>query len=386
MHDQNKVVIIIGAFINGFSIYKSLKTIGFKGKIYALNPDGELKRKSLLKVCAPEVIEVNECINSTEKFIEIINNIPGQCKCIFSSSEEVLPYVQEALKTELLQEQIITYPQINANFDIIIDKYKFYTFVEQCTSSHSPITVNGSENPYVHFKKSFIMRPKKSWERGLKTPRVAIVRGKNDLEMLQREYADLGLNCDAWCYQEVLDTDPYSNVSVMGWHSTEESFFFVNRKCERHPEETGSCDVVEIVDENPNNIKEHVKDILKHLEYEGPFEMEFLLDKEDGIYKVIDFNPRYWMQHEMIEKQLNYYMIRKNLGEMDIEVDHSSKGYRYWINSNQLILRLLKGQFRMMKYLHNAVLAPGVFKSLKWIFYILVNKVKVRIHGKGEKE
>ena len=381
---NEKTAVIIGSFINGFGIWRSLKAVGFTGEIYVINLDQKYSRKSLLKVCVPQVTEINKVVDSAESIAGILNGIPGDCKCIFFTSEESIPYVREALRKHFIKSEIIMFPGEEANLDILVNKYDFYRFIEKDELANVPKTIDGNENPFSHFSR-FILRPKKSWENEIKTPRVKIIQNIEQFEDAKKEYESLGLCDDSWCYQEILDVDPRSNVSVTGWYDSKFSQLYVNRKIKRHPEDTGICDVVEDMREYPDELLQQTRTILEKLKYSGPFELEFLLDQSSGEYKVIDLNPRYWMQHELIEKRMNYYMIRRNLGEVDICTETDFEGYHYWINSNQLIWRLVKGQFGMFKYLHNAILAPGFFKSIKWIIYLLKEKIKFKMGRIGEK-
>lgn len=381
---KKKTAVIIGSFINGFSIWRSLQAIDFPGEIYVVNLDQEYSKKSLLKVCAPKVIEINRLVDSAESIANIINDIPGECKCVFFTSEESIPYVRKAIQNNFIQSKIIMFPGEEANLDILVNKYDFYRFIEKYNLANVPETIEGDEDPFAYFS-HFIFRPKRSWENEIKTPRVRIIHDKSQFEDAKREYEMLGLDNKCWCYQEILDVDPKSNVSVTGWYDSDFSQMYVNRKIKRHPVDTGICDVVEELTEYPEEVVQQTRNVLGKLNYSGPFELEFLLDRSSGKYKVIDLNPRYWMQHELIEKRMNYYMIRRNLGESDILPEQGMKSYRYWINSNQLIWRLLKGQISMLKYLQNAVLAPGLLYSIKWIMYLLMEKMKAKVGRKGEK-
>lgn len=381
---SDKTAVIIGSFINGFSIWRSLQAINFPGEVYVINLDQAYSKKSLLKICAPQVIEINKIVDSAESIANILNNIPGECKCVFFTSEESIPYVREAIQNHLIQSEVTMFPGPEANLDILVNKYDFYRFIEKYDLAPVPQTVDGYEDPFAYFS-HFIFRPKRSWENEIKTPRVKIVHNKEQFEDAKKEYEVLGLDNSCWCYQEILDVAPRSNVSVTGWYDSEFSQMYVNRKIKRHPEDTGICDVVEDMTEYPEALIWQTRNVLEKLNYSGPFELEFLLDQSSGKYKVIDLNPRYWMQHELIEKRMNYYMIRRNLGERGITPEPELEHYQYWINSNQLIWRLLKGQIGMIKYLRGAVLAPGILHSVKWIGYLLVGKMKAKVGGKGEK-
>ena len=85
---------------------------------------------------------------------------------------------------------------------------------------------------------------------------------------------------------------------------------------------------------------------------------------------------RYWMQHELIEKNTDYYLIRRNIGQTVDQCLCTEIKYKYWINTNQFLYRILKGQFSLVKYLKTSIKAPGILNSLKWtrFYYKLKRK------------
>ncbi|MCL5270534.1 MAG: hypothetical protein M1457_08290 [bacterium] len=65
---------------------------------------------------------------------------------------------------------------------------------------------------------------------------------------------------------------------------------------------------------DPAGLQARTRAILDALEYRGPFELEYLLDRRTGGYKVIELNPRHWYQYRLAAALSRENMIRRYLG------------------------------------------------------------------------
>jgi hypothetical protein len=96
------------------------------------------------------------------------------------------------------------------------------------------------------------------------------------------------------------------------------------------------------------------KNILDALGFSGPFEMEFLLDPDDGRFKVIELNPRYWMQHRLLAALAANVLIRRHLGLAVDETLRRCPAGGLWINAASLgswmawrpLVQMMKGRTR----------------------------------------
>ena len=114
-----------------------------------------------------------------------------------------------------------------------------------------------------------------------------------------------------WGYQQQLSAQPRDNVSVAGWHDSETRQSIVTR---RVSVASGVGWLIERISD-PSNLVEQAHNILAALNFEGPFELEYVLDPSDGIFRVIELNPRFWMQHRLFQHLTNHAPIRKFLGK-----------------------------------------------------------------------
>ena len=354
--------IIIGTYINAFSIYRSLRYINFMGDIYVLDAETNTS-PSFIEMMTKDIILLKTRFGSNEEFVDIINKIEGNRKFVFLTNEEYLDILKEAMESNKIKN-VVAFTGSLIDNKLILNRYEFYQFIEKNNLAFVPRTILSEENPFEVLGDIFIIRPNNSWEGGIKTPRLSIVHTEEELNKIEKEYLELGMTREMWCYQEVLSSVSQHNLSVCGWFDAKDYLFVVTRKVVQHPPKTGCGDIVEIVENYPKELLRYTKNILSALKYRGAFELEFVYDTKRNRFSVIELNPRYWMQHELIEKNTDYYLIRKNLGQA---VSPKYKMiYKYWVNTNQFLYRILCGQIHLLKYVVRSVKAPGIIKSLRW--------------------
>lgn len=366
--------IISSHYINATSIVDSLKAIGWKGPIVCIKEEGakkeltDLIHKGVETWVIPMVAPVDLLIGLAER-------IP-------SHDKKVVFFCDERFHEAFLNHANLLLP--NARFFLgssthlssILNRFTFYRFIEEQNLALVPKTLAGYKDPWVAFNNGFFIRPNLTWDGLNRLPRVQIVRTKEMQRCVEKKLTDIGLTSQDWCYQEVLSIDPRDNVSVCGWHGPNKRLYFATHHIMRHPTEVGNGDVTELIPV-PNGLDEATKRVLEALEYEGPFELEFVLDKMSGEYKVIELNPRFWMQHGLIERVSGHELVKKYTGVDADSVSLSDQDVRYWINSFYAAFRIFKGDLRVIRYLlgSHALVAPGWSLALNYSFSILNQKL-----------
>lgn len=363
--NKSESAIIIGTYINAYSIYKCLKKVGFSGNIYAVDVQME-KKKTFIETLAKDIKVIKVKLQTIDDVVNFIDKIVSKRKYMFFTDEECIDVVKAAVQSGRVKD-LVAYTGSDLDNKFIFNRYEFYRFIEYNNLALVPKTISSDENPFEILGDKFIIRPKNSWEGDIKTPRLSIVENQEELYKIENEYLALGMKKSMWCYQELLSSVDQHNLSVCGWYEETGKLFSVTRKVIQHPPKTGCGDVIEIVKEYPSILLEYTEKVLSALKYRGPFELEFVYDINTQRYCVIELNPRYWMQHELMEKNSDYFLIRKNLNQTCTPCVNEK--YRYWINTNQFMYRLVKGQIGLVRYLKHAVKVPGVFKTLKWTKY-----------------
>ncbi len=366
---ENKCAIIFGSYINACSIYQSLFLIGYDASVYII--DEVEGTKCLADIAAKKAAVIKRSLQQPEEAVALINEIvPGNVtKHIFFTSEECIDAVKFAVQEGTLQNTV-AFTGAGISNDVIYDRYRFYEFIDALNCTHIPRTITSAADPFLAFGERFVVRMKRSWQGSEKLPRLSIVNGKAELEALEQEYAENGYTRDMWCYQELLSISDKHNVSVCGWRDARFRQYAVTRKLVQHPPKTGNGDVVETIADFPQELLSATSTILDALDYAGPFELEFVFDLNENVYKVIELNPRYWMQHGLINSLTNHALVRRNIGESELKVLPAEElPHRYWINSNQALFRLMKGQLAILGYFKNSICFPGIKASVKWAFH-----------------
>lgn len=376
--NRKRYAIICGSYINAYGLVASLRAVGWQDSIVCIKEEG--CSAVLTEVLGPDVetwaVRLNQPV---DLLYALAARIPAdRPKVIFFCCERFLEAFRDQ-GTALLPNSrfLLGSPD---HLDTILDRFSFYRFIDRNRLAAVPKTIAGHEDPWATFGRQFFVRPKRSWLGLRRAPRVQRITGREEQHEVEALLKGFGLQRDDWCYQEVLSLDPKDNVSVCGWHSPGERLYFATRHLLRHPSEVGNGDLTEIIPA-PEGLLESTRRILDTLDYEGPFELEFVLDQATGEYKVIELNPRFWMQHGLIEAATGHGLVGRYLGKRETTVQPSD--VRYWVNTFYALFRLLKGDWRVLRYLRDkrSVAALPWPVAFWWLPYYAVQKVKTRLVG-----
>lgn len=368
VHDK-ECVIIIGTYINACSIFQCLKKIDYQFPIVLIDPSIDGNTKCLADIWLKQSV-IKKKIQNVEEITAVINDSVdlGTKKIILMTAEEFIDPIKHGIADGRLSNTI-SYTGSELGNEQIFNRFEFYRFIEDIEGVSVPKTIDYSENPNRVFGNDYIIRVKKSWEQDKKLPRLQIVHSIEEKKKVETEFIREGLKPQMWCYQELLSTLDTNNVSVCGWYDAAFKQYAVTRKLVQHPPKTGNGDVVEIFEEAPDSIVQATDAILEKLKYSGPFEMEFVFDVNSSEYKVIELNPRFWMQHGLVEQVTDQALVRRAVGAPVESKDYKSLKHRYWINGNQMLYRLAKGQVRMLKYMKNGTCYPPLRIAAKWFAF-----------------
>lgn len=160
---------------------------------------------------------------------------------------------------------------------------------------------------------------------------------------------------------------------MCGWHDAKSPRFVATRKVLQFPARQGNGDVCELI-ELPAALADTTRQLLDDLRYTGPFELEFVRDTRTGRYRLIELNPRFWMQHPLAGANLGQVLVRRYLGLPEETTPHGSSP-RYWINTIVALNCLLRADFRGWRYLRDpqAVRIPPLAVTLRWLPRFSVN-------------
>lgn len=233
----------------------------------------------------------------------------------------------------------------------IDDKFafsEFLTHAEELPLPYAPIK-NFHPGEIIDFP--LCIKPKQSWDNNKKSPRGFICQGPQDFETatltIKEEYPHYE---EVFFIQKYIPIPPESCFSTCGFfdHSNQRRncILTVQRVLNKNKGlSTGS--IVKTIP-NPPNLLTRTNAVLNKLKYTGPFELEFLLDKEKKLYFILELNTRFWMQHAIFLEAYDNCLIKRYLN-LDSEGDWT-EGLEYkpviWINKIELIKSLTTFNFQ----------------------------------------
>lgn len=349
---ESPVCLIFGTHLNAHTIIQRLSEIGILSQdICIVKPKGYPSFAAEIFNRSIQVWEIE--IDTADELPEKIRERFGvtRTKILFFTDESNLSAFNAALINGAIPDMRL-FVGSSKHLDTILDRLLFYKFVQERGLAHVPRTISGREDPFAKFGGQVVVRPRVSWSSPRNRQRVSIVSSPEALAKVLSVYRTAGLTPDDWCYQEVLSMDAVHNVSVCGWFDARHQHLFCTRKILQHPEPCGNGDVIEFLAEPPPYIIEQSNALLEALEYEGPFELEWVYDNSHRTYKIIELNPRFWMQHGLVDVISGGTVVRRYLGMDGVLTAEfpQLRSVRYWVNPLYGLLRMLQGDFRGMRF------------------------------------
>ena len=358
------LAVICGNYINASSIVESLDALGWEGRIACLK---ERAAGPVLAELFGDRVEIWETdFNTPSDLITYLRDqVPSDHRKIVFFTDERF---HEAFRCETASPQLTNtrfFVGSASHISTILDRHAFYRFIEERRLAHVPRTVSGDVDPWSTFPHRFLLRMKRSWDGMKKLRRVLVISTQRQMRQVVESLKQEGLGEQDWCYQELLSISPRHNVSICGWHGPESPIHLATRKVLQHPRNTGNGDVCELI-EPPPGLIETADRLLSALEYTGPFELEFALDRDTLTYKVIELNPRFWLQHGLVGAVTGQELVRRYLGfARSAPISSEAK---YWMNTFYTAFRLMRCDMRVLPYLtRRSVQVPSWPIAVRWL-------------------
>lgn len=344
--------VICGNGINAHTLVRTLERLGWPGRIVLLWHEQE--GEGLAGCLNRQVEHRSVSIRDVAELPEMLERADGRAGrvFVFFTDERYHPAFAEWLARHpdsAIRCQLGSTRHMNA----MLDRYEFCRFIESRGLASVPRTIRGDEDPFAAFGESFIVRPRLSWFGVTQRERVKLVKGPRSFEGARKDYAARGLGAADLSYQELLSIRNQDNVSVCGWHGADIRHLYCTRKVLQYPPRTGGGDVVELL-APPPGVMEQARGILAALSYEGPFELEFVFDEGAGEFKVTELNPRFWLQHGLVEAVSGSALVQACLGAVPQEPSTAERDLRFWVNPMYAAFRALKLDFRGLRYYASA--------------------------------
>jgi hypothetical protein len=201
------------------------------------------------------------------------------------------------------------------DFKLIDDKVLFANFL-----------IKIGEKPVLHYNDfdSIVypcyLKSRNSWIGSERLPKGVIVCNREELNLALNKFEKKGFQSHLFFYQKLLYDSIKTNISVSGYYDRENSInslIIVTSKIKSARDNNFSTGAMVTTIPDHFNLKRRTENILFHLQYTGPFELEFYFDSDDQEYKVLELNPRFWMQHGIFIYGIDNLLIKKYLGLVD---------------------------------------------------------------------
>lgn len=298
--DQVDRVVICSSHVNAAGLVVALRAVGFAGPVTCLSHAG----RSALTARFPSLCETASISVSAPEAL------PDRLAERFSGERCVVLHTDERFLEAFQGDPRFSGPTGSARLPEIFDRLRFYRALEADDLAATPHTVESSADPWAVFGDAFRVRVWHTWRGMDRLPRGLNVTHGRDLEAWRQIAAERGLSADEWGYQALLSTRPRDNVSVCGWFDAGAHEMIVTR---RRGVANGLGWWVERIPD-PAGLVPITARVLAAFGFEGPFELEFVWDPKTHVFRVIELNPRFWMQHLLAQRLTDFALIRRALG------------------------------------------------------------------------
>ena len=295
-------VVIPSAHVNATGLVLSLRAIGFDGPITCLQYK---VGQNTIAGRLPDLCDVRPIA------IQMPEELPDRLESWYSDEKIRVLFTDERFLSAFHGDpRFETVAGAGASLDTVINKNRFYDFLAANRLGAVPLTMGSEVSPWSEFGDCFRSRVWSTW-RGLeRLPRGGLIQDARGLLDWRRVVEERALGEDDWGYQEQLSPLPEHNVSVCGWHDSDIHQSIVTR---RRGVANGVGWWIERIDD-PDNLIKTARGILDALAFSGPFELEFVWDESALVFKIIELNPRYWMQHRLIQVLTDHALVRRSMG------------------------------------------------------------------------
>ncbi len=305
----------------------SVRAIGFEGPILCL----KRRPRPALTERFPQLCEtVHLALESAESLPDALaSRVGGEETAILHTDERFLSAFAD-------DTRFVGVPGAGDEVDTVLHRARFYDRLDRESLAPTPDTIPSHVNPRPVFGGVYRSRVWHTW-RGLeRLPRGGVIDSPAALERWRETAREAGLSDDEWGFQAQLSARPEDNISVCGWHDAGVRQYIVTRR--RGVAAGLGWWVQRILD--PARLLETTARVLDAFEFEGPFELEFVRDPGDGVYRVIELNPRFWMQHRLAQILTDHALVRRALGMVATET--VKEGPQHWLQTDVVLRRPIR--------------------------------------------
>jgi hypothetical protein len=317
-----------------------------------------------IQKCLQELELDCKSLGKNSKLVASAEVRPKQNDVIFFTEEDSLNHFLKLAN----QDSFHFYPK--APEVPVDDKLAFANFLEQ--NLEKPV-------PYVRVSEGFpetppflpvLVKARSSWKNGKKIPRGWVCETIESYRSVFDQVTCLSLESSDFLLQRYFGkTSCFSTCGFFDATNPDKNIIVTTEKLLGQGGLLTTGVIVSTV-HDPEDLVTRTTNILKAMNYCGPFELEFIFDYETKSFYVLELNMRFWMQHGIFLHYSNNGLIKRYLNQEYLPFDSSSKELRQivWVDR----LGLLAGLCRLRAtYLCKAVylLVLAFLTGKKLVFY-----------------
>lgn len=223
---------------------------------------------------------------------------------------DTLFFTDEKTLKKFLGQEYEFYPR-EVPEPLLDDKFEFAKFLVSLGEMPVPFAaVDRCDIPFP-----FILKARHSWLGERKLPRGFVCRSKDEMTAGLAKLDHMQIDRQSYYCQKYLPGNSVHAVSVCGFFDhadMQRNLMIVTVKVSGYPRAL-STGVVVATAPDPRDLRRRAAKILGKMSFSGPFEMEFLYDKRDDAYYVLELNPRFWMQHGLFISAYDNGLLKRYL-------------------------------------------------------------------------
>jgi hypothetical protein len=203
------------------------------------------------------------------------------------------------------------------DWQVVDDKLAWARTARDLGDEPVPFWELPGDGPAVPPELPIYLKGRHSWVGERRVPRGYVCQAQADVERALTQLQSEGWTRSQFFWQRLVSGPISNNFSVCGFHDAEQphrSVMIVVQKVLGDGPTVMSCGAVVETVPDPANLLERASKMLAALEFTGPFEIEYLRDNASGTYYVLEFNPRFWMQHGLFVDGYDNAVISRYLG------------------------------------------------------------------------
>lgn len=197
-----------------------------------------------------------------------------------------------------------------------------------------------------------VVKPRSSWRDGRKLPRGWVCMTAAEFVDARLAMRRAGFDPEDFIVQEFMsDADVVSTCGFFDTLNHSRNLFLTTRKLLGQGGRLTTGVVVKTIPD-PSGLVPRTVAILDALRYRGPFEMEFVEDRQRGTYHVLELNTRFWMQHGLFIDGCGNRLLERYLDRDDPRADDSPSAADVrlvWVDRIALIAAIARGRWSFLR-------------------------------------